>query len=91
MPGINRQGIYLLFSAMAACLWLTETNKHRNKEEFGFNVISEQLTLTAFHCLRESRLFNRVLGSTAFTALVGMKDPLCHSDGGAAHPMLQGN
>lgn len=24
---------YLLFSAIAACLWLRETNKHRNKED----------------------------------------------------------
>lgn len=90
MPGIHRQGVYLLFSAMAACLWLRETNKHRNKEEFGFNVISERLTLTAFHCLRESWLLG-TLGSTASTALVAMKDPLCLSDGGAAHPMFQGN
>ena len=35
------EGVYLLFSAMAACLWLRETNKHANKEGFCFSVTAK--------------------------------------------------
>lgn len=70
MPGINKNKVYLLFSAMAACLWLRETNKHTNKEERGVSGISEQLTLTVSRCPRYILLFNKAGGSTGLPALV---------------------
>lgn len=70
MLGINKNKVYLLFSAMAACLWLRKTNKHTHKEECGFSGVSEQLTWTVSHGPADILLFNTAVGSTGFTALV---------------------
>lgn len=66
-PVVNMKPAYLLFSAMAACLWLRETNKHTNKKEFRFSITSEWLNLDGKSLSQRHFAARVTAGSTALT------------------------